>query len=135
MPSGRSGTGASTRRRVPRTVARNTEAVAAEWADAGHGPALLVRADGTTTALGSSDLPIGLQPVAVPRTVGALDLAPGDRLVLVTDGTLALDGIGDVQALAALAAAHPEDLVARIRSLVPAGGSAADVAVVVLTRT
>jgi hypothetical protein len=107
----------------------------AEWADAGHGPALLVRADGTTTALGSSDLPIGLQPVAVPRTVGALDLARGDRVVLVTDGTLALDGIGDVQALAAAAAAHPEDLVAHVRSLVPAGGGAADVAVVVLTRT
>ncbi len=107
----------------------------AEWVDAGHGPALLVRADATTTTLGSSDLPIGLQPVTVPRTVGTLDLAPGDRLVLVTDGTLALDGIGDVQALAALAAAHPEDLVAHIRSLVLAGGSAADVAVVVLTRT
>ncbi|WP_058729539.1 PP2C family protein-serine/threonine phosphatase [Curtobacterium oceanosedimentum] len=107
----------------------------AEWADAGHGPALLVRADGTTTALGSSDLPIGLQPVAVPRTVGALDLAPGDRLVLVADGTLALDGIGDAQALAAAAAAHPDDLVAHVRSLVPAGGGAADVAVVVLTRT
>lgn len=107
----------------------------AEWVDAGHGPALLVRADATTTTLGSSDLPIGLQPVTVPRTVRTLDLAPGDRLVLVTDGTLALDGIGDVQALAALAAAHPEDLVAHIRSLVLAGGSAADVAVVVLTRT
>lgn len=107
----------------------------AEWVGAGHGPALHVRADGTATALRSTDLPIGLQPGSVPRTVGALDLAPGDRLVLVTDGTLALDGIGDVQALAATAVAHPGDLVGHVRSLVPIGGSGAGVAVVVLTRT
>jgi len=87
------------------------------------------------TTLWSPDLPIGLQPDTVPRTVGTLDLGPGDRVVLVTDGTLALDGIGDVQGLAALAVAHPEDLVAHVRTLVPTGGSGADVAVVVLTRT
>ena len=106
-----------------------------EWVDAGHGPALHVRADGTVTALRSPDLPIGLQPDTVPRTVGTLDLGPGDRVVLVTDGTLALDGIGEVQGLAALAVAHPEDLVAHVRTLVPTGGGGADVAVVVLTRT
>ncbi|MDP9736045.1 MULTISPECIES: PP2C family protein-serine/threonine phosphatase [unclassified Curtobacterium] len=106
-----------------------------EWVDAGHGPALLVRADGTVAALRSSDLPIGLQPDTVPRTVGALDLGPGDRVVLATDGALALDGVGDVQGLGALAVAHPEDLVAHVRSLVPVGGDGADVAVVVLART
>jgi hypothetical protein len=86
-------------------------------------------------ALRSSDLPIGLQPDTVPRTVGALDLGPGDRVVLATDGALALDGVGDVQGLGALAVAHPEDLVAHVRSLVLVGGDGADVAVVVLTRT
>ncbi len=55
--------------------------------------------------------------------------------MLATDGALALDGVGDVQGLGALAVAHPEDLVAHVRSLVPVGGDGADVAVVVLTRT
>ncbi|PZF57281.1 hypothetical protein DEJ23_07235 [Curtobacterium sp. MCSS17_008] len=106
----------------------------AEWVDAGHGPALHVRADGSVTPLRSTDLPIGLQPAGVARTVGATDLARGDRVVLVTDGILALDGVRDAVGLAGLAAAHPDDLVDHVRTLVPTGGPEADVSLVVLTR-
>lgn len=105
----------------------------AEWVDAGHGPALHVRADGSVTALRSTDLPIGLQPTGVVRTVGGVDLARGDRVVVVTDGALALDGVGGLDGLGALAAAQPDDLVERLRTLVPAG-TTEDVTVVVLTR-
>ena len=106
----------------------------AEWVDAGHGPALLVRADGSVTPLRSTDLPIGLQPAGVARTVGAIDLAPGDRVVLVTDGALTLEGVRDAAGLAGLAAGHPDDLVDHVRTLVPAGGAPADVSLAVLTR-
>lgn len=92
-------------------------------ADAGHGLAVLVRADGSTTALRSHDLPIGLQPASTPRTPGYLDLEAGDRVLLATDGLFALDGLADLDALLALARSTTDgtELVDRVRSLATAG--------------
>ncbi|MFJ4076732.1 serine phosphatase RsbU (regulator of sigma subunit) [Curtobacterium sp. PhB137] len=105
------------------------------FGDAGHGLAVLVRADGTSRALHSLDLPLGLQPESVPRSPAMLDLAAGDRLVVCTEGVLALDGISHLDDLAALVAAEPTGaaVVERVRALVPAG-AAHDVTLVVLGR-
>lgn len=105
----------------------------AEWVDAGHGEALHL-SGGTVTPLRSTDLPFGLRSGGVQRSVSSLDLAPGDRVVFVTDGTLGLDGVGDAHGLATVAAAHPDDLVDHVRALVPTDRTTADVTVVVLTR-
>ncbi|MBF4584826.1 PP2C family protein-serine/threonine phosphatase [Curtobacterium sp. VKM Ac-2887] len=105
------------------------------FGDAGHGLAVLVRADGTSRALHSLDLPLGLQPESVPRSPATLDLAAGDRLVVCTEGVLALEGIGHLDDLAALVAAEPTGaaVVERVRALEPAG-AAHDVTLVVLGR-
>ena len=86
-----------------------------EYGDAGHGLAALVRADGSTVALRSRDLPVGLQPATTPRTPGSLQLASGDRIVLCTDGVLA--GTGDLDALVDLArtTADGAELVEHVR--------------------
>lgn len=105
------------------------------FGDAGHGLAVLVRAEGTSWALHSLDLPLGLQPESVPRSPATLDLAAGDRLVVCTEGVLALEGIRHLDDLAALVAAEPTGaaVVERVRALVPAG-AAHDVTLVVLGR-
>lgn len=55
------------------------------FTNAGHNAALLVRADGTVEELGSTGPPIGLLPVAHFQA-GTVHLAPGDFLVIYTDG-------------------------------------------------
>ncbi|MBT1621101.1 SpoIIE family protein phosphatase [Curtobacterium flaccumfaciens pv. oortii] len=106
-----------------------------DFGDAGHGLAVLVRADGTSRALHSLDLPLGLQPESVPRSPATLDLAAGDRLVLCTEGVLALEGIRHLDDLADLVRSEPTGTAAveRIRALVPAD-SRRDVTVVLLRR-
>jgi GAF domain-containing protein/PAS domain-containing protein len=52
---------------------------------AGHPLPLIVRADGTLTKLGAPGGLLGLFP-EIPLTEDATDLAPGDALVLYTDG-------------------------------------------------
>ncbi len=55
------------------------------FANAGHNPAILLRADGTYELLGAQGPPLGLFPgTAYPSD--ARTLAPGDLLVLYTDG-------------------------------------------------
>ena len=105
----------------------------AEWVDAGHGQALHLSGD-VAHPLRSADLPLGLQPVGTARGVASLTLAPGDRVVFVTGGTPTLAAVGDGDGAAALAAAHPDDLVDHVRALASADGGAEDVTVVVLTR-
>lgn len=100
--------------------------------DAGHGLALHLAADGTHTVLRTLDLPIGLQR-GTARTHLERTLAPGDRLVLFTDGVFALDGLPDVDAVAALAVAAGPDLVDRVRDLLSTAPDA-DVTLAVLTR-
>jgi sigma-B regulation protein RsbU (phosphoserine phosphatase) len=55
------------------------------YANAGHNPALLVRAGGEVQTLGATGPPVGLLPTAAYR-VDENRLAPGDLLVLYTDG-------------------------------------------------
>ncbi|MGY1844297.1 SpoIIE family protein phosphatase [Modestobacter sp. SYSU DS0875] len=56
------------------------------WANAGHLPPVLVRADGTTQLLERPrNLLLGVDP-GTPRTDHAVDLRPGDTVVLYTDG-------------------------------------------------
>lgn len=102
------------------------------YVDAGHGLALHVRADGSSTVLQTLDLPIGLQR-GIGRTHVELTLAPGDRFVLFTRGVLALQGLGDVAAVAALAVDAGDDFADRVEALLPSAPDA-DVTVAVLTR-
>jgi serine phosphatase RsbU (regulator of sigma subunit) len=65
-----------------------------EYACAGHPYPLLRRRDGEIVELGSGSLPLGLRPSVEPA-LGQDLLAPGDLLVLYTDGvpeTLDVDG-------------------------------------------
>jgi serine phosphatase RsbU (regulator of sigma subunit) len=55
------------------------------YTNAGHNPALLVRADLSVVELGATGPPLGLLPNA-PYRAGAVTLGPGDLLVLYTDG-------------------------------------------------
>ncbi len=54
-----------------------------EWACAGHMPPLVMRADGALYLEGAESLPLGLGGT---RPQAVLDLAPGDALVLFSDG-------------------------------------------------
>ncbi len=54
---------------------------------AGHPPPLLIRRDGTVTPLGEGGFPVGMFAAARYESV-AFDLAPGDRLMLYSDGVV-----------------------------------------------
>jgi hypothetical protein len=107
-----------------------------DFVDAGHGLALHVRADGTANVLRSLDLPIGLHPSGIPRASGSLVLRPGDRLVLLTDGVLRLDGFADLGAVARAVVESSDGaaFVDRIRSAVLDRRPDADVTTLVLSR-
>jgi sigma-B regulation protein RsbU (phosphoserine phosphatase) len=55
------------------------------YTNAGHNPPLILRASGEAEELGSTGVPLGLLPHA-PYSAGEAALAPGDVLVLYTDG-------------------------------------------------
>jgi serine phosphatase RsbU (regulator of sigma subunit) len=55
------------------------------FVNAGHQPALLVRADGTAQALASSGVPLGLMETAA-YTAEDATLGPGDTLLVYSDG-------------------------------------------------
>jgi sigma-B regulation protein RsbU (phosphoserine phosphatase) len=104
----------------------------------------VIRADLTVTELGSTGVPLGLL-AAARYSAGTVDLAPGDLLVLYTDGIVeATDPDGEEYGLdrlkllclsqpgapcAALAAALDRDLLAFVR-----GTPFADDRTVVLAR-
>ena len=56
-----------------------------DYVCAGHPPPLVRRADGALEEPTAGSLPLGLRPALTPA-LGTLALAPGDRLVLFTDG-------------------------------------------------
>lgn len=114
----------------------DTASGAASWTDAGHGLALRVRPDGGWDLLRSRDLPLGLQPEGTARSVAAIELGHGDRLVLFTDGLYALDGFSDLDAVVAEVVDAPDGatLVGRVRATVPDGVPATDVTLAVLSR-
>jgi hypothetical protein len=103
--------------------------------DAGLGTALHVRADGSTEQVRSPTLPIGLGGEVVPRPVLSVELAAGDRLLLVSDGVLAAPGFETVAALAVAVAAQPDGVsgVEHVRDRLPVRGPA-DATLVVVTR-
>ncbi len=55
------------------------------YTNAGHNPALLVRASGAIERLGSTGVPLGMLPDA-PFAAREVDLGPGDLFVTYTDG-------------------------------------------------
>lgn len=102
------------------------------YTNAGHNPPLVVRADGGVEELKPTGVPLGLLPAA-PYRAGEVVLAPGDLLVLYTDGLVeASDRDGEEYGLermkevcrrhrdqrcAALAAALEQDLDAFTRGV------------------
>ena len=106
-----------------------------DFGDAGHGLAVLVPADGPARVLHPLDLPLGLQPASIPRSPGALDLQPGDRLAICTQGVLSLDGLRHLDDLALLVRSAPDGatVIEGVRTAVPTD-AVVDVTLVVLTR-
>ena len=92
---------------------------------AGHPQPLLRRADGTVVPLGRPGMPLGIDADA-GYSVESVSLAPGDTLVLYTDGvTEARDVTGEqfgeaalADLLAGTAGAGPDETVAAVRAAV-----------------
>ena len=108
-----------------------------EYADAGHGLTLVVRADGTSERLRATGLPIGILSGGT-WTRGETVLEPGDRLITFTDGLLdlydgTLDSLDRITELV-VAADSPAATIAAISALVAEGDPDDDVSAVVLTR-
>jgi serine phosphatase RsbU (regulator of sigma subunit) len=100
------------------------------YSNAGHNPPLLVRTDGTVERLAATGPPLGLLGIARYKA-GEVHLAPGDLLVLYTDGFVEAEnpeaeeyGLERLQAVclaqrdgAALATALDQDLEAFVRGV------------------
>jgi hypothetical protein len=107
------------------------------WIDAGHGLAVILRADGTRERLVSEDRPLGLFNDGSFRE-RQIQLEPGDRLVLPSDGVLdlfdgtlaSLDSVAD--AIAPLP--DPSAAVNRVIHGIERSEAADDVSLVVLQR-
>ncbi|MGW0158108.1 PP2C family protein-serine/threonine phosphatase [Mycobacterium sp. NPDC003323] len=107
-----------------------------DYVDAGHGFAAHVGADATVTPLRSNGLPLGIVPEEV-WTSERVTLAPGDSIVLASDGVLDLVSDGcDVRPALRFVAQHrdPSDLCARIRALAAAQPGLDDVTLVAIRR-
>lgn len=64
------------------------------WVNAGHGPTLLLsRADGRCKMLETTTLPLGLSESDEFPTAGPVTIAPGDLLLLATDGAVEIRDI------------------------------------------
>jgi serine phosphatase RsbU (regulator of sigma subunit)/PAS domain-containing protein len=111
------------------------------YTSAGHPPPVLVRADGTTVLLDqATDPPLGARPQHVPRPQAVVSCAPGDILVLYTDGLIERRG-EDIDAglhqltdvLATESHLSPEDLADTLLSrLGVSGGGDDDIALIVV---
>jgi sigma-B regulation protein RsbU (phosphoserine phosphatase) len=89
-------------------VCLNLEAHRLSWVNAGHPAGLVVRGTGPL-ALGPTGPPAGLLPAAA-YSAQERSLAPGDTIVLVTDGvTEALESGGRVEERIAWTVAHRRD--------------------------
>jgi phosphoserine phosphatase RsbU/P len=92
-------------------IARMLESGEVELINCGHVPPLLVSGD-TVTRLEDGNLPVGLVPAVEFRAI-RLQLKPGDRLVVVTDGvTEAENDQGEFFGSERLESCCPEGLVA-----------------------
>ena len=109
------------------------------YVDAGHGHVFVRRADGPVELLSPRGLPLGVMPNLAYQE-GAVQLAPGDALILYSDGLVEASpaGVLDRDALAAQfgGAASAAELVARLCTLADAGGTRPDdLTVIVLLAT
>jgi anti-sigma regulatory factor (Ser/Thr protein kinase) len=106
------------------------------YVDAGHGLAIISRADGSSQRLASNAPPLGVDP-ETEWMQQTLDLGPGDTLIVVSDGVLDLyDGtLASLDNLVALAmlAQDPWEIIAAIRARAR-GFSADDVTVLIVRR-
>jgi serine phosphatase RsbU (regulator of sigma subunit) len=94
-----------------------------EWANAGHNPALLVRAAGAIERLGATGPPLGLIAAAGYRGE-EVELGPGDLLAVYTDGITEAVGPDDEEfglaRLEALVGAHARAPLAELRAVIEA---------------
>lgn len=107
-----------------------------KYVDAGHGFAVVVRADGTVEGLDSAGLPLGVLP-GMTWESGEVTLDEGDSLIVASDGVLDLFGDGsDVRPVLRFVGRHaePADLCAQARALVAEKSPLDDVTVVVVRR-
>lgn len=106
-------------------------------ADAGHGLSFVIRADGSTDRLVATGLPLGID-VDVPRTAQHTVLAPGDVLLILSDGVLDAAGgsIADLRPLESLvrSATSAAEVVESVLNFVAAAGSQEDDLTVVALR-
>lgn len=106
------------------------------YVDAGHGLAIVARADGSSQRLRSTAPPLGVDP-ETEWTVQTVQLDPGDTLVVVSDGVLDLyDGtLSSLDNLVTLAllAQDPWEIIDAIRARAR-GTSADDVTVLIVRR-
>lgn len=113
-----------------------TEQGVVHYVDAGHGFAVHLRNDGSVTQLRGNGLPLGVSPDET-WTSRRVELAPGDSVVLASDGVLDLVSDGcDVRPALRFVAEHtdPTDLVARVRTLSAAQHPLDDVTLVAIRR-
>jgi PAS domain S-box-containing protein len=111
----------------------------ARWVNAGHLPPLLLVGDGPSQFLeGGRSVPLGVLPFPSFEEV-TVDLDPGGTVVLYTDGLVERpgehidDALGHLAGVVRDAPAAPEALCDHLLGeLVPAGGAADDVALLVL---
>jgi sigma-B regulation protein RsbU (phosphoserine phosphatase) len=107
-----------------------------DFTDAGHGLAMIRRADGTVEPLDGAGPPIGILP-GTTWTSNTADLAPGDVLVICSDGVLdLLDEHSDRAALWQFVARFscPDDLVEAVKALTVGEPPLDDVTVVAVRR-
>ncbi|MDV7098887.1 SpoIIE family protein phosphatase [Gordonia amicalis] len=105
-----------------------------EYIDGGHGLATVRRSDGRCTILRGHGLPIGILPNDTWRSA-AVDLAPGDMLVIASDGVLDLVDEDATELLRLLSAAGtPAEVRARVDDLVAARPAVDDVTLIAVRR-
>jgi serine phosphatase RsbU (regulator of sigma subunit) len=71
--------------------------VVVRWSNAGHPPPMLLNGDGDVVTLTGTNLLLGLRPGTV-RTEQTMTVAPGDTLVLYTDGLVERRDSGGLRA-------------------------------------
>lgn len=106
------------------------------YVDAGHGFAVVVRANGRVDGLDSVGLPLGVLP-GDRWKAGEVALGEGDSLIIASDGVLDLIGDGsDVRPALQYVARHaePADLCGRAREMVAEKAPLDDVTLVVVRR-
>jgi len=105
--------------------------------DAGHGLALVLRADGGWTPSRGGGLPLGVLPDQSWESV-EVDLAPGDAFVVVSDGVLDLAGdpLAGVDEVAVLlrGCRSAWEVIERVDAVAASGELADDVTVLVVRR-